>query len=224
MSDALARLVVRRGPIPNQEFVLTQEKSTIGRAATNDVPITDPEISRRHAQVVRQADGYAVEDLGSTNGTFVNGRRISALTPLQHGDVIDCGEAISLEFFYRPMDEEDTGYHPQPAEMRTVMAPPPFVQPPPVQPAAAPVQPIVPSATPLPTFESPPQELPPSPPSSRNRSLFLGCGCLLLLMFFCVATLFFLDSYQQGQLLYCGPLRPFFQLLLGPLGFSPACS
>lgn len=209
MSDESARLVVRRGPTPNQEFVLTQEKATIGRAPTNDIPIPDPEISRRHAQFVRQGEEYAIEDLGSTNGTFVNGRRITGLTPLHHGDTIDCGEAISLEFFHHPEDNAATLFHAHSAaSMQTVMQPPAFAS------AASP--------------NFPPAQ-PPSPvaqPTSTNstRRIFLGCGCVLVVLFLCTATLFFLDSYQGGQLLYCGPLRPLFNLLLGPIGFSPACS
>lgn len=211
MSDESARLVVRRGPTPNQEFVLTQEKATIGRAPTNDIPIPDPEISRRHAQFVRQGEGYAIEDLGSTNGTFVNGRRITGLTPLQHGDTIDCGEAISLEFFHRPVESDATLFHPHSTtSMQTVMQPPAFA-------SAAP--PNLPPA-------QPPSLSPVAQPASTSstRRIFLGCGCVLVLLFLCTATLFFLDSYQGGQLLYCGPLRPLFNLLLGPIGFSPACS
>jgi hypothetical protein len=62
--------------------------------------------------------------------------------------------------------------------------------------------------------------------SGRNRRRWvLGCGCgCLLVVFLCMATLFFLDSYEQGRLLYCGPLQPLFEMLLDPLGFSPACA
>ena len=60
-------------------------------------------------------------------------------------------------------------------------------------------------------------------PANRNRIL-IGCGCLLVLAcVLCVGTVFFLDSYNHGQLLYCGGLRPFWETTLGPVGFNPAC-
>ena len=106
MGDSPARLVARRGLSPHDEYTLTQSKTGIGRAANNEIVIDDVEVSRRHAQIIRQPDGtYVVEDLGSTNGTFVNGRRSVGLTPLQHGDVIDFGESISLTFLQPDMED-----------------------------------------------------------------------------------------------------------------------
>ena len=75
-------------------------------------------------------------------------------------------------------------------------------------------------------------ELPPDqfvlPEQQSERSRFwrwtMGCGCgFLLIIFLCMATVYFLDAYQQGRLLYCGPLRPFFEILMGPFGFAPIC-
>jgi pSer/pThr/pTyr-binding forkhead associated (FHA) protein len=97
--ESSARLLLQRGLQGEREFELTHVRSTIGRSPDNDIPIADPEVSRRHAQIVRQASGYAIVDLGSTNGTFVNEVRVTALTPLQHGDQIRLGDAIDLRFF-----------------------------------------------------------------------------------------------------------------------------
>jgi pSer/pThr/pTyr-binding forkhead associated (FHA) protein len=67
--------------------------TTIGRAGC-DVDLTDPDVSRRHA-VVRALDGeLAVEDLDSTNGTFVNGTRIEGIAPLRPGDRVRFGNTI----------------------------------------------------------------------------------------------------------------------------------
>lgn len=64
----------------------------IGREATLGVALADPStLSRRHAELVRQGDQLAVRDLGSTNGTYVNGRKIDADTPLHVGDVVQFG-------------------------------------------------------------------------------------------------------------------------------------
>lgn len=67
--------------------------TTIGRDGC-DVILADPEVSRRHA-VVREADSApAIEDLASSNGTFVNGKRIAELTALQPGDEIRFGNTL----------------------------------------------------------------------------------------------------------------------------------
>ena len=64
--------------------------TTIGRAGC-DIELTDPDVSRRHA-VVRSLDGgLAVEDLGSTNGTFVNGKKVTSPVTLERGDHLKVG-------------------------------------------------------------------------------------------------------------------------------------
>ena len=65
---------------------------TIGREEA-DISIEDPEISRRHAEVRPAGDGIEVEDLGSTNGTFVNGSKIDSPTALSGGDTVRVGQA-----------------------------------------------------------------------------------------------------------------------------------
>jgi Protein of unknown function (DUF3662)/FHA domain len=65
--------------------------TTIGRSSDCTVVLTDPNVSRRHAEIRRIGDGYSLVDLGSTNGTEVNGQRI-AETALMNGDVIGVGE------------------------------------------------------------------------------------------------------------------------------------
>ena len=65
--------------------------TTIGRSSECTIVLTDPNVSRRHAEIRRIGDGYSLVDLGSTNGTEVNGQRI-AETALMNGDVIGVGE------------------------------------------------------------------------------------------------------------------------------------
>ena len=62
----------------------------IGRSSDCDVRVDDANVSRRHAEVRRIGDGYSLVDLGSTNGTEVNGQRIQE-TALMNGDVISVG-------------------------------------------------------------------------------------------------------------------------------------
>ncbi len=90
------RLVARRGPQPNQAFEITKEVTTLGRDITNDIVINDRETSRHHLRLMRSGDTMTIEDLGSTNGTFVNGKRVSGVTPLQNGDMIGLGETVTL--------------------------------------------------------------------------------------------------------------------------------
>ena len=75
-----------------QSFEL-REGSTllVGRAASSDIPIFDPTISRRHAELISTATGVKVSDLGSSNGTFVNGERVDDAT-LEPGDELAFGK------------------------------------------------------------------------------------------------------------------------------------
>ncbi|MCY3572868.1 MAG: FHA domain-containing protein [Chloroflexi bacterium] len=90
------RLVVRRGPQPNESYEIGSEATTLGRGINNDIVINDREISRSHLRLLRAGDGLTLEDLGSTNGTFVNGKRIAGITPLQVGDMIGLGDTVVL--------------------------------------------------------------------------------------------------------------------------------
>ncbi len=103
---ATARLVIERGEGANTEFRLTSDESFIGRwDADNgifpdvDLDAFDPDakVSRRHARIVRTGGRFAVEDLGSTNGTFVNrGRRLlpGSPQPINEGDEIIVGKTF----------------------------------------------------------------------------------------------------------------------------------
>ena len=62
----------------------------IGRSRECDIVMADPNVSRQHAELRREGDGWAVVDLGSTNGIKVNGRRVDA-APLSDGDRITLG-------------------------------------------------------------------------------------------------------------------------------------
>lgn len=92
------RLVVRRGPQPNQTYDLNKDNGTLGRDITNDIVINDPEVSRHHLRMTRGAGGFTFEDLGSTNGTFVNGQRLTGSRALRPGDMIGLGETVTLAY------------------------------------------------------------------------------------------------------------------------------
>ena len=77
-----------------EEFVVGEVERTIGRDPANDIAIDDEEISARHARVVRREGGLWVEDLGSTNGTFVNGERVVGLERIRSNDLIKMGQSL----------------------------------------------------------------------------------------------------------------------------------
>jgi hypothetical protein len=87
-----AVLVVTQGPLAGRRLDLEAEL-VIGREGAA-VTIEDSELSRRHAAFRPVMGGYEVEDLGSLNGTFVNGERISAPTRLVGGDSIKLGQSV----------------------------------------------------------------------------------------------------------------------------------
>ncbi|MFB0536434.1 MAG: FHA domain-containing protein [Anaerolineae bacterium] len=71
-------LTVRQGPQPGQRFSSNKPTIIIGREAGNDVVISDPQVSRRHASLAWDGRQFIIQDLGSANGTFVNGERLTA--------------------------------------------------------------------------------------------------------------------------------------------------
>jgi DNA-binding winged helix-turn-helix (wHTH) protein len=79
-------------------WALTQQATSIGRWADNDVVVDDRWVSRYHARICRQDEQYVIEDLDSRNGTFVNGRRIAEPTVLADGDELQVTPLITLTF------------------------------------------------------------------------------------------------------------------------------
>jgi hypothetical protein len=91
----LGRLVVVESPslADHSELELDSRALTVGRARGNDVALTGDEYaSARHARIEPRRDGVWVHDLGSTNGTFVNGTPIDRSRRLAPGDVLKIGE------------------------------------------------------------------------------------------------------------------------------------
>jgi predicted ester cyclase/ketosteroid isomerase-like protein len=92
------QIVVQKGPNPGRVIDLIDDEITMGREESNALHIDDRALSRSHARLVRTSSGYTLQDLGSTNGTYVNGTRVSGLYPLQNGDILMIGETVTLEF------------------------------------------------------------------------------------------------------------------------------
>jgi Protein of unknown function (DUF3662)/FHA domain len=77
--------------IQGRRMVLEGEKMVVGRSRDCDVVVEDPNVSRRHAELDRTSAGWAIHDLGSTNGVVVNGRRVNGTHELGSGDRIELG-------------------------------------------------------------------------------------------------------------------------------------
>ncbi len=89
-SAVLAELVVEEGPDAGRRFAL-KPNTRLGRAPDNDIVLGDSQVSRYHAAITFTGTAYVIADLGSANGTRVNGMRIDQPCPLRNGDVIAVG-------------------------------------------------------------------------------------------------------------------------------------
>lgn len=87
-----ALLRVDHGPNAGARFLLDAEVTTVGRHPQSDIFLDDVTVSRKHAEFVRVDNGFAVKDVGSLNGTYVNRSRIDAPTALQTGDEVQIGK------------------------------------------------------------------------------------------------------------------------------------
>jgi hypothetical protein len=86
-------LFVRSESQQGQEFEV-KDVIVMGRSEETDVVLDDPYASEFHLRLVAQESGMMLHDLGSTNGTYVNGRRVSAPTELKRGDTIQVGKTV----------------------------------------------------------------------------------------------------------------------------------
>ena len=93
-----ATLTMTRGPGAGTRFDIGVAPITIGREAQCEAQVKGTWVSRRHARVVWSGTEYIVEDLGGTNGTFVNGERVDGPRALKSGDFLQLGEQVELAF------------------------------------------------------------------------------------------------------------------------------
>jgi pSer/pThr/pTyr-binding forkhead associated (FHA) protein len=91
-------LVVLNGEGKGKAFWLNSACVLIGRDAECEVRLTDNSVSRRHAQILATGQGYAIEDLSSKNGTFVEQVKLNERAALRDGDLLRAGQ-VSLQFF-----------------------------------------------------------------------------------------------------------------------------
>ena len=188
-------LIMRTGPNPGKAFELTKNEIYIGRDINNDIVINDSEVSRKHARLILQAGGFVLEDLGSTNGTFVNGQRLMGPHVLRAGEVVLFGENVSLAF--------EPGYDADATMVSSSMQAAPYS----TAPAARPVMPPpAPAAQPvysgqIPQGPAEPYYEPLEEPKQKSRTmLYAGIGCLVVLLCLSVVVVGFVFDYLN---LYC---------------------
>jgi pSer/pThr/pTyr-binding forkhead associated (FHA) protein len=195
------QIVMRAGPTPGKVFPVSGESFTIGREPGNGIVINDAEVSRKHARMAQQGTTYTIEDLGSTNGTFVNGVRLTAPHALRPGEVIAFGEQISVVF------EAVVVSDPNATMLHTAKPATPV-------PAPAPVsQPI---SQPIPAFAGQvpagPEPVAPAPKKRSATMLVVIVALIAVLCLFCLCLGFFwwIDSGSR----WC-QLLPFLVPLFG---------
>ena len=85
-----AKIILSKDKKPIQQFELKNESTSIGRKQDNDIAITDPAVSGTHAKVQLIGDNFLIQDMGSTNGVHIKGRRVKQQV-LKTGDIISIG-------------------------------------------------------------------------------------------------------------------------------------
>lgn len=178
MSPIAYRMHVHTGPDSGTRIELSKDVTALGRDVTNDVVLADAEVSRRHARITIGDSGAILEDLGSTNGSFVNGERLLGPRLLEDGDLIGFGESVKLVFEAREALAVETRLSSQPQAAAAERRPPKTAPPPVAVPAVPPVA---------------------AAPRTSRSWLFAGCGCLLMVLAI-VGVLFYLDAYYPRVL------------------------
>jgi len=223
MASQNFQLVMRAGPTPGKTFSLSKNEILIGRDISADVVINAAEVSRRHAHLRMDAGMYVIEDMGSTNGTFINGQRLTSPHVLRPGEVIMLGEAVSLAYEATQYDPNATMVSPSSSRADETQLPPasaevykrqtgPLAQPapayvPPSQPAPAPAY-----ANQVPASHAADYDEPEGGKKGISW-IWAGVGCLVVVVCLVIVGVLAFDMFD----LYCKP--PFDSIL----GFLYSC-
>jgi predicted component of type VI protein secretion system len=216
-------LIVIEGPNEGQSYPLQDMICTIGRTADNTIVIDSTRISRHHTQIrlVQEQTGTTavVEDMGSTNGTWVNQRQLTGPHRLMPGDIITLADYISFRYEVEDTLHTEKLVPAMPSSATQVMddsspytpppPPPPDYEepyrpytesptPPPRQPfiqlGSAPPPASAPQPRPAPQqkWTAPPASSPAAPPAKRSKWVYIIVAILLVLICICLAVAVYL--------------------------------
>jgi len=198
------QFIMRAGPTVGKVYPLEAPEITIGRENTNIISINDVEVSRRHARMELQGASYLIQDLGSTNGTFVNGQRVTGMQALNPGDSVSFGEGIILSY--------ESAFDPNATMMSAAKPPKPASTPAPApMPAAAPM-PAPAAPAPVYSGQIPSGPAQAAPPKAKRKFPIWIIILILILLAICVCVVFFFAIDRLN--LWCKVL-PFLVPLLG---------
>lgn len=201
------RLLINTGPLAGKAFAIEKGEVVIGRDLGNDITISDAEVSRRHFRLFLQGSNYVIEDMGSTNGTSVNGQRLIGPYILRGGEAITLGEHVGLTFeiIQSAPDPNATiaagqARQAPPQAQRTPAAqqPPRPVSEPPA-PKPKPPAPVYskPAQTPPPAYQEQPYLAQAQPPQKKKFPtwlIILLVAIPLLIICACIGVLYYIDS------------------------------
>ena len=219
MAEAQYRLVVRQGPIMGQIFELTKKEISIGRDVSNDFVINDAEVSRKHAKLTQEGDRYKIEDLNSTNGTYIDGQRLIGPHMMAIGEIIMFGDNVGVVFDGEPAEPDVT----LPGTIDLGSTPVAAIPAPEENLAPVPILPT-PEASNIPVLEESMPDISPNQEIEADRKpinswLLAGFGCLLVIIVVIIALLVLIDQpWNPGGGLYC--VSPF-DIIFKSLGYCP---
>jgi pSer/pThr/pTyr-binding forkhead associated (FHA) protein len=190
------RLTIIKGFNKGEVYPLEADEIIIGRGEENEIVLNIAEVSRTHAVLTKAEEGFMIKDLGSTNGTYVDKKKVGEKYLLKPGDTIMLGDAIYMTYQV-DLDPEETLVAPRPEETPDAE---------------------VTAVTPKPADEQR-ESAPPTAPRKRKSAeqvlsksqvpddkkgktwLWAGIGCVVVIFFLIVVGLIAFDYLN----LYCTP-------------------
>jgi len=231
------KLIIQSGTGMGTEYPLEKSELFLGRDQNSDLVINDPEVSRRHLRLVLDGATYRIEDLGSTNGTFIHGQRLTAPALLKPGEVITLGEKIVLHYevassdpnatmvvqrgagpstqvgiqrpVVPPAENQPPAPAPMPAPVAVHVPPAPVAAPVPTPVIAPPPARVTPPISAVPAYQQPNVQVPRSvaAPKKKSNALVIILILVGILVLFCVVPWIIIDLTNSYCNLFPGILN-----------------